>query len=543
MNFYLAAYPDLLANGITAATALDHFYTYGLNEGRSFSNWLSVDEFDFDTYAAKNEDLREAFGIEEDFDELTDAQKDALFSHFLAYGYSEDRPGVSPIFQAVVDAKNVIYANANGAYGTIADDEIRVEGDIANNTVLNGLGGNDTVVFNAGVVDNTEEIANLQSQIDDLDPAVDADEIEALQAQIADLEAANGTALAAEGIILRNVEEVIVNGDVEFTSEQLLNSLTINETATVAANFKPALVSGSADELNLNVDATGVVFTTAGFETVNVDLGKDAADFDLTADKSAGADQVINLTGGLKAADDDTKGTVSFTFENEGSAKLANLTIDATGLTGGLASVTLGDEVAAVKNITIKGATAASNTLEITTTDTELTENNTVTLIGGDKADTLNASAAIDTLTGGKGVNTFVFTAAVEGEGDAEGTPATATVKLSSDGKTIEATDSITDFKKGDKLDIGVSGEVHKFVKTGSAVDLTTLEATVAAASKVEGEAVAFEFGDKVYVYLGGYVAADDENPAKLDGVELVQISGVNVTVDNLVAWDVLAGA
>src|SRR5690606_6106145 len=150
---YLANYPDLGENGVTAATALDHYRNYGVNEGRSFNPnpMLAPDNFDADGYAAANKDLREAFGIEE-VSELTDQQKSDLLAHFLAYGYKEDRPGVNDEFADHVLADNAVdvdayfadNANAKAVQGTIGDDSFTVNGDVAGKTI-DGLGGDDTV--------------------------------------------------------------------------------------------------------------------------------------------------------------------------------------------------------------------------------------------------------------------------------------------------------------------------------------------------------------------------------------------------------------
>ncbi|HJH23589.1 MAG TPA: hypothetical protein K8U84_03450, partial [Paenalcaligenes hominis] len=87
VNYYLGSYPDLIAAGVTAAQALDHYFTYGINEGRQFSATIRTSKFDADTYAAENADVREALGIEEDA-ELTAQDKANLLKHYLAWGYA-----------------------------------------------------------------------------------------------------------------------------------------------------------------------------------------------------------------------------------------------------------------------------------------------------------------------------------------------------------------------------------------------------------------------------------------------------------------------
>src|SRR5690606_38194417 len=92
IEYYLTNNPDLISAGIGAEGAFQHFVQYGQFEGRSPSEGLEVTDAKLSAYAAANEDLQEAFGIDDPAD-LTQEQQDALTSHFYQYGYAEDRPG------------------------------------------------------------------------------------------------------------------------------------------------------------------------------------------------------------------------------------------------------------------------------------------------------------------------------------------------------------------------------------------------------------------------------------------------------------------
>src|SRR5690606_24084033 len=92
--YYRAENPDLNTAGLTAAQLFSHFTEYGLAEGRSPSAAAeAVNAETLAAYAAANEDLREAFGIEEG-EEPTEAQLILLAKHFYEYGYNENREGL-----------------------------------------------------------------------------------------------------------------------------------------------------------------------------------------------------------------------------------------------------------------------------------------------------------------------------------------------------------------------------------------------------------------------------------------------------------------
>ena len=455
VNYYLGSYPDLIAAGVTAAQALDHYFTYGINEGRQFSADVRTSEFNADTYAAANADVREALGIEEDA-ELTAQDKANLLKHYLAWGYAENREGAGNIAGEVNALNKVEDFTTKGGQGTIGNDLFVVNKDLDAKAVIDGLGGDDTVRF---------EKATIQT--------------------------------GKEAVTLRNVENVVVkNVAVEANVEAKLDSLKLEGAADATLNFAAAAVAGSDDVLN--VATTGnATLTVNGFETVNVALGGKADTFTLNANKSAGSSQTVKLTGGNKDK------AAELTFNNKGSSKLTDLTIDGSGLATGLDTVTLIDQAEGIKNVVVKGSTSAANDFNVT-----VNAKQSLTVIGGDKDDTFTATDAIETFTGGKGDDTFKFDAG----------SSVVTKKTVDKKEVINGVDTITDFKKGDALDLGGVTLSKLVLETGEEAGLKTLEDWVVRAGNDS-----FNFGGDAYIVVAA-ATGDDATTASL-----VKLAGVDV--------------
>lgn len=468
VNYYLANYPDLGENGVTAATALDHYRNYGVNEGRSFNPnpMLAPENFDADGYAAANKDLREAFDIKED-SELTDQQKADLLAHFLAYGYKEDRPGVNEEFADHVLADNAVDVdayfadneNAKAVQGTIGDDSFTVNGNVAGKTI-DGLGGDDTV--------------HLHS------------------------DAATGTVEGDDALHLRNVENVMVHGEAEIHSEQLLDIELAKGATSLNVDFAADAVAGSDDELDVKVAANEAALTVNGIENLDITATGAVSALSVTANEARGQTMSVELEGGSKDG-------FAFTFETAGSAALTELTIDGSGLNGALDLSFGGDqEVLNVKKLVVKGSSTAAEQdftgLAAAVTGTAA-NGFAVTIEGGEGNDTFAASTAIDHFTGGKGENTFTFSAG------------NSAVQVSN-GK-VQAMDTITDFGAKDTLE-GVAG-LNIVTATGTTPEGITLEEL---ATTLDSGSV-FDFNDDTYVLVNG--------DADLANVELVKLAGVDL--------------
>lgn len=123
IDFYYENNPDLIAAKLTAPELFQHFTTYGYKEGRA-PNAAAEQNVNADSllaYALANPDLLEAFGIEADATELTDAQFADLSFQYFAYGYNEDRPALP--------SDQVTDVDAPGPTLTVGKDYIEVEGD------------------------------------------------------------------------------------------------------------------------------------------------------------------------------------------------------------------------------------------------------------------------------------------------------------------------------------------------------------------------------------------------------------------------------
>ena len=469
VNYYLGSYPDLIAAGVTAAQALDHYFTYGINEGRQFNATIRTSDFTADAYAAKNADVREALGIEEDA-ELTAQDKANLLKHYLAWGYAENREDAGAI-AAKVNAKNELEVKIEEGklvnnVGTIAADEFFVNKDLTavESVVIDGLGGDDTVRFGK-----------------------DAD---------------------ANAFTLRNVETVVVDAATVTTKvESKLNSVKLEGTANATLNFDAALVAGSDDVLNVSVKNTGAELTVNGFETVNVALGGEFdGNFKLNANKSAGSSQTVKLTGGNK----DT--SAELTFNNEDSSKLTDLTIDGSGLAAGVGTVDIEGQAKNIKNVVVKGSTSAANNFDV-----QVDAKQSLTVIGGDKEDTFTATTAIETFTGGKGNDTFVFTA--------DNTK--VSTKKVDNKEVINGVDTITDFKKGDALNLGEVVFSKLTLETGEEASLKTLDDWV---EKVDVAGQGFNFGGDAYIVLATGATSVEASLIKLTGVD---VNKLDVNEDN----------
>lgn len=486
VNYYLAANPDLNAAGLTAADALNHYYQYGVFESREFSPTISASQFDAETYAADNADLRTAFGIEEDA-ELTQEQEDLLLQHFLSYGYAENRTGAGDIAE-FVQTDNVLVVGKDGTtifnnIGTIMNDKFIVNDNVANGTAeavntIDGLGGKDTVVFNT--------VAS--------------------------------TAVAADNVNLRNIEQVEVNNsaDVTFSSQQLLEQITLGAAAgDVTANFAANAVRGRADELNVIANNNDGELIVNGIETVNLELGSAVEEFELASNNTQGDTFTVNVTGA----------SADLTIGNDGSPTVTNFVLNGSALTAGLGAITVGevgvDELANVTNVTITGSATAGNEFDITWEDATVAQN--LTLIGGAGNDEFEANTSIDTFTGGSGNDTFEFSNA-----------ANSLVKVSTDGK-LEGVDTITDFRAGDTLTVGtVLTAIAIDFETSSLPEGATIEDALSNAAAVANSI--FQWNDDAYVVLTAAAVAGTVD----DAMAVVKLAGVNVDKLDLDATEVV---
>lgn len=479
VNYYLAANPDLNKAGLTAADALNHYATYGINEGREFSATISASDFNAATYAADNADVRDAYGIEEGAT-LTAENKADLLSHYLAYGYAENRKGAGEIADKV-QADNVVTVVTDGATGTIMNDKFVVDttSALAADAVIDGLGGTDTVVFK--------------------------------------------TAVAANILTLQNVEKVVVAKEVlatnvAFDSKQVLETITLDKgfTGTVTANFATAAVAGSADVLNVVANDAATTLITNGIETVNLELGKDVATFAaLSANTAKGDTLTVNLEGGA------TTGFTLASLTTDGSTALKNIVIDGSELAGKFAGVTtLTAQALNVTNVTIKGSNAEANTFSATG---GVKAANNLTLVAGSKGDTFNSTDAIDTFVAGAGKDTFT----IDG--------AKSVVRLDAKDEKIAGVDTIEGFGAGDK----VKGTGVTELTSGSVLE--TEDAFLTYVKTVtDNDNTAFEYDGDTYVLLAGKADLAEVELVKIAGVSIDSLKVATAADTGYTAGDLI---
>lgn len=144
VTHYLQLYPDLTQHGITAATALDHYYHYGIYENRHASTRLDLADFPAQRYAAANPDVALVVGVENEA---------GLLAHYLAYGYTEQREGAGSWGWAL--GGEVVFqvdgvSTGQALMGTVANDVFKIIGYVKN-AVIDGVGGVDTAQFEGNV--------------------------------------------------------------------------------------------------------------------------------------------------------------------------------------------------------------------------------------------------------------------------------------------------------------------------------------------------------------------------------------------------------
>jgi hypothetical protein len=440
---YLAQYPDLVVAGITKATALQHYAQFGLNEGRLPSLAAIPADFSYSSYAAANADLRTAFGIT-DTANLTAAQQHSLLAHYLSYGYVEGRPGVVAVngdsfFTTIGSNTITLNAPTTLSYtGTSGNDNfIAATGVAADGTIINGLGGSDTLT-----------ISNLAASA-----GVTLNSVENLVVT----ETASSTLTVSGGA--SNLSAITVNhAATAFTyAGAKVDSFVLNGTAggSVVANFTPASVTGTSDALKVTLGAASVdALTVNGIETFNVVEGTGTTGLALHANGVNGAALAVTLTGGAAGA------ASTIALDTAGSGQLTSVTVDGSAALSNQTITVAGNGQPLNVNVTVTGGAGSDNLTGSTTSDIAHTN----TLNGGAGIDTLHTSAAIDVLAGGAGNDIIQIT---------NGSSFVRTVTTGGV-TTIAATDSVTDFQAGDTLAFAAA------TLQGTSVNMTTNVGTVA---------------------------------------------------------------
>ncbi|MFT0533291.1 beta strand repeat-containing protein [Castellaniella hirudinis] len=499
-NAYLLANTDLIANGVTMATALAHFANYGVNEGRIFNNnpALQPGNFSAKAYADLNADVAAAFGIT-DTSAITPEQANQLLGHFLAYGLPENRDAgaanaafVAAAVATITVAEGVVTVGTSGNDSFVWNVDAITGTHAAHDAVsVNGLDGTDTLTINgnAAGADNQSLVVNVASV-----------ENVAFKGDVDDLAGGATSHLQVNGT---GVQSLTIDNDdaaVAFVyAGAKVNTLNLVDGAATL-NFAAASVAGTADALAVTVGKEAGNLIVNGIEQVSVAVAAGATTANITDNGVAGDSLVFNVSGGKAGT-----GT-ALTVESTGSASLGSATVDGSAFVGNL-TVNIGTALAGVKAIN-------------------------VTTGSGD--DVLNATTAVDTLTGNAGADTFTFAVADN-----------ALMALSSTGK-IEGVDTITDFSTSTaSTDVftftGVTaGGASSAIKIGADTiantdansvvtfdtgflagkDLTAIVTALSSSDLADTEGVIFDFGGSTYVFVSDGVTTG------ITGDSLVQLTG-----------------
>lgn len=303
VKYYLETNSDLAVIGLDPVGLFEHFANYGLKEGRAPAKGMGVTDEQLKAYAAANEDLRTAFGIE-NVDEITEAQYEQLAQHFYMRGYEEDRPG------APFDAGGDVDPDVGETY-TLTTGIDNFTGTAGNDTFIGGtaqIQAADSINGGAGT-----DTAKLY--LDGGDAGLNASNVEIFQ-----LQASGGNAARTfNATNVTGAEQIWSAGSTQaLTITGLKNNVTLGLDKTQSnlnANFVAGAI-GAAETLKLVTDSSG---TAGGRVTVTVDDGGAASKFTTLDVNAVAGKSFITVDGGA------ANGTVDFTTLKTSGAGTVNL--------------------------------------------------------------------------------------------------------------------------------------------------------------------------------------------------------------------------
>jgi S-layer protein len=292
---------------------------------------------------------------------------------------------------------------------------------------------------------------------------------------------------------------------VTYTNVAAGAGLTITASPTQNTTYTLKDATGANDNLSLMLKGAGAInggtVTAAGIESISIMAT------DTTASVKAGATVDFVTVGATSATSMTVTGNTTLNLTNTGNTKLVS--VDASGMTGGLIYTTAGTAAEVVKggattNLLNAGAGTVGDTL-----------------IGGAGADTLTANKGLDTLTGGLGADTFVIPV----------------------GTSVNVYSTITDATAGDTLQL-VNKAVETFNSTkvvlaNTAVFQDYANAIVAAAgdASTNGAIGWFQFAGDTFVVESMHNGVT--TPSFVNGTDLiVKLTGV-VDLSNAVLTNV----
>ncbi len=448
IQFYLTSNPDLLANGIGADNAFWHFTTYGQFEQRSPANGLTVTDAKLKAYADANEDLRTAFGIT-DTANLTDAQKDALTSHFYQYGYAEDRAG-SPFDTDTNPGETfTLTTGIDVVNGTSGDDTVL--GDFTATATLNagdqinGGAGSDTLKMYG-----TFATANMPVSIQNVETLAFASPNDVNINLTGWTKATTGI----ESVVLENASGLTAGRTITTNAGQDL-SLATGPANVAAGNTWTWAAAATDTALNLNLNgfqggtgvaANNVTITGAAAQTLNIS-------------STGAANAIATLTGPVSVTKHVITGDklVSYATAAADSAKVTS--IDASATTGGVRV----DVSAALTKAGFEFTGGSGNDRLVVADGQFAALTSGAQLKGGEGRDTLRIEET-------SGFTNAEYTKLNQTEGfEVLGLGA---------GQTVDASKLTADFAKNFSVDAGAAININN-IATGTTVDVGTGGATL----------------------------------------------------------------
>jgi S-layer protein len=247
-----------------------------------------------------------------------------------------------------------------------------------------------------------------------------------------------------------------VAGAVTFTNVAVNTGLTILASPGFGTTVTLANATGTSDSFNLALTSSGAItggtVTLAGIETLNIasnDTNTTAHVNTLTVDAAAAKTIVVTGNAGLTLTNTTATGVTSF---------------DASAVTGSGSNITYTSQNTTIGEVvSIKGG-AGADVLTGTSTAAD-------TIVGGAGADTLVYTGGLDTFTGGTGADTFDLNAIGTKTAFVTITDASATDKIDLVGVT---TVTSTQAAIGAKVTLGAAATFDQYLDQAAAGDGTT---------------------------------------------------------------------
>lgn len=527
-RFYLESNPDLITAGVTPDTALDHFAKFGAAELRSPNAQIAqnpVTDASLLAYVNANADVAAFAGVTVPATTLTAAEQAAVVGQFYAYGIDEARPAAPTQFTPTPINPD---PGQTFTFTTAAGETIT---GTAGNDTFNGIVGTADTTFQTGdTADGGAGVDTLNLVVSSAAPALPA------------------------GATVKNIEVVNLNVSSFAAGSTLLTSNAyvgveqlwqINNSAT-AANFQNVAVGSgvTAGFRSTGTTAGSTVAATVNGTTATQNVGSAALDGVLTGSAltfgTVGAMTTVNVAGSVVTSGGAnaltlTTDTVT-TKVNVGLTSNTTLTI-VEGTAGTTQSIDLSGSTG---NLTLNvGKGAGFSGLKALDGGAG---NDRLTVDFDDNADKLavNGGAGNDTITVAA---TVANGATIGNEGKITLGEGKDTVKLAAvaditniSAATVDATTlvqniiTVTDFSTAeDVLDMSGAGlalTTAQLNTINSSANLLSAVQAAAAITDIEtsAKAVAFSWGGDAYVYI------DNGFDGLNQGDGLIKLAGVDAT-------------